>query len=77
MNGSFSSHKSSAGFADGKTLPNHPQTGGISHPNNPARPPLGKEKGDMLVLMILLLLLWEGGEGSRGTILTLLFFLLL
>lgn len=37
----------------------------------------GSGSGDLMALMILLLLLWEGKEDSRGTILTLLIFLLL
>ena len=37
----------------------------------------GSSSGDLMALMILLLLLWEGKEDSRGTILTLLIFLLL
>ena len=37
----------------------------------------GTRSGDLMALMILLLLLWEGKEDSQGTILTLLIFLLL
>lgn len=37
----------------------------------------GLGSGDLMVLLVLLLLLWEGREDSRGTILTLLIFLLL
>ncbi len=37
----------------------------------------GNRTGDLMALMILLLLLWEGREDSRGTVLTLLIFLLL
>jgi hypothetical protein len=38
---------------------------------------LGGGKGEMMVAMVLLLLLWEGREDSYDTILTLLIFLLL
>lgn len=37
----------------------------------------GNRSGDLMALMLLLLLLWEGKEDSHGTILTLLIFLLL
>lgn len=37
----------------------------------------GGTGGDLMVLMVLLLLLWEGREDSWGTIMTLLFFFLL
>ncbi len=37
----------------------------------------GKNGGDMMAFLILLLLLWEGREDSQGTVLTLLLFLIL
>lgn len=37
----------------------------------------GNRSGDLMALMLLLLLLWEGKEDTYGTILTLLIFLLL
>ena len=58
------------------------QNRGGQFPMGMLPPPLsdllsGNRSGDLMALMLLLLLLWEGKEDSHGTILTLLIFLLL